>query len=64
MDAASAQTEGGRQYELRFAGLFLTGRGFAFPCDPDGNVDLALLGERARASYLRQRLSNNGAERN
>jgi hypothetical protein len=53
MDAASIQPERGRQYELRFAGMFNMGRGFAFPCDSHGNVELGLLGERARANYLR-----------
>jgi hypothetical protein len=57
MDTTSARQEGERQYELRFAALFHTGRGFAFPCDADGKVDIALLGERARASYLRVRAS-------
>ncbi|HEX2543674.1 MAG TPA: hypothetical protein VHL79_02275 [Ramlibacter sp.] len=45
----------GRQYELRFAGLYNMGRGYAFPCDPQGNVDVAMLSERARANYLRAR---------
>jgi hypothetical protein len=45
--------EGGRQFELRFAGLFNMGRGDAFPCDADCNVDVGLLSERARASSLR-----------
>lgn len=37
-------------YELRFASLFDAGRGYAFPCDADGGVDLGALSERARAS--------------
>lgn len=39
-------------YELRFAALFNPGRGYAFPCDADGNVDLDGLTERARANYF------------
>ena len=40
-------------YELRFASLFDAGRGFAFPCDASGGVDLRTLSDRARAN-LRQ----------
>jgi len=40
------------RYELRFAALFGTGRGYAFPCDADGNVDIDRLTDRARANYF------------
>jgi hypothetical protein len=40
------------KYELRFRSLFDGGRGFAFPCDPEGRVDLDQLSERARIDYL------------
>jgi hypothetical protein len=40
------------QFELRFQSLFDRGRGFAFPCDPTGQVDLDRLSERARNNYL------------
>jgi hypothetical protein len=40
------------KYELRFVSLFDSGRGFAFPCDPEGRVDLDQLSERARTNYL------------
>lgn len=40
------------RYELRFAALFNTGRGYAFPCDANGNVDIDCLTERARANYF------------
>ncbi len=40
------------QFELRFQSLFDHGRGFAFPCDPKGRVDLDQLSERARVNYL------------
>lgn len=39
-------------YELRFASLFQEGRGFSFPCDARGQVDLDALSERARNNYL------------
>jgi len=39
--------------ELRFESLFQRGRGFSFPCDSAGQVDVEALSERARANYLR-----------
>jgi hypothetical protein len=36
--------------ELRFSSLFDAGRGFAFPCDADGDVDAGTLSERGRQS--------------
>jgi hypothetical protein len=40
------------QYELRFQSLFDSGRGYAFPCDPHGEVDIDHLTERARNNYF------------
>jgi len=40
------------QFELRFQSLFDSGRGYAFPCDPQGHVDLDHLSDRARNNYL------------
>jgi hypothetical protein len=40
------------RYELRFAGLHHPGRGYAFPCDAEGHVDIDGLGNRARLNYL------------
>jgi len=40
------------RFELRFQSLFDSGRGYAFPCDPKGQVDLDLLSDRARNNYL------------
>lgn len=40
------------QFELRFQSLFDSGRGYAFPCDPSGQVDLDSLSDRARNNYL------------
>jgi hypothetical protein len=39
-------------YELRFENLFAVGRGYAFPCDARGQVDLNGLSERQRNAYL------------
>ena len=39
------------QFQLHFRSLF-NGRGYAFPCDPHGQVDLDHLNERARNNYL------------
>jgi hypothetical protein len=40
------------QFELRFQSLFDSGRGYSFPCDPQGLVDLDGLTDRARNNYL------------
>ena len=40
------------QYQLRFQSLFDSGRGYAFPCDGTGRVDLDRLSERARNNYF------------
>ena len=42
-------------FVLRFASLFDDGRGFAFPCDAHGEVNLAALSPRARHNYLSAR---------
>lgn len=39
-------------YQLRFRSLFVEGRGYAFPCDPKGQVDLDGLSDSARNNYL------------
>jgi hypothetical protein len=46
IDSSSAQ------FELRFQSLFDSGRGYAFPCDPAGHVDLDGMSDRARNNYL------------
>jgi hypothetical protein len=40
------------QFQLRFQSLFQQGRGFAFPCDARGQVDLDRMSERARNNYF------------
>jgi hypothetical protein len=39
-------------FELRFQSLFNSGRGYSFPCDPKGFVDLDRLSDGARNNYL------------
>ncbi|MBX3605570.1 MAG: hypothetical protein KF788_09865 [Piscinibacter sp.] len=39
-------------YELCFRSLFNDGRGWAFPCDEHGQVDLDALGRQALNNYL------------
>jgi len=39
-------------YELRFDHLLKPGRGYAFPCNADGLVDINALSDRARDNYL------------
>jgi hypothetical protein len=43
---------GSTPFQLRFRSLFDSGRGYAFPCDDSGQVDLDHLSERARNNYL------------
>jgi hypothetical protein len=39
-------------HQLRFQSLFHSGRGYAFPCDARGHVDLDGMSERARNNYF------------
>lgn len=39
-------------FRLCFRSLFTSGRGYAFPCDREGRVDLDCLSEQARTNYL------------
>jgi hypothetical protein len=49
--AARASTSA-NPYRLHFPSLFHEGRGYAFPCDSEGHVDLDALSERARTNYF------------
>jgi len=40
------------QFQLCFRSLFNAGRGFSFPCDREGHVDMDGLSDRARNNYL------------
>jgi hypothetical protein len=48
----NASAENDIAFQLCFRSLFQSGRGFAFPCDRTGLVDLDSLTERARNNYL------------
>jgi hypothetical protein len=43
---------GSSPFRLCFRSLFDRGRGYAFPCDGNGRVDLDELSERARNNYF------------
>jgi hypothetical protein len=40
------------RYELRFTGLYDRGRGFVFPCDSGGRVDIDDLSDCSRNNYF------------
>lgn len=40
------------RFELCYVSLFNSGRGFAFPCDAKGRVDLDSLSDQAKANYF------------
>jgi hypothetical protein len=40
------------QFQLCFRSLIQAGRGFAFPCDPQGRVDMDQMSDRTRNNYL------------
>ena len=40
------------QFELRFQSFVESSRSFAFPCDPNGLVNMDELNDRARNNYL------------
>jgi hypothetical protein len=52
MNATQTTTSERTQYELRFRSLFDEGRGYAFPCDAGGRVDMDALSDRARNNYF------------
>jgi hypothetical protein len=52
MDTRTGLQITAQAYELRFESLFHQGRGFAFPCDVSGHVDLDALSGPARNNYL------------
>jgi hypothetical protein len=45
-------TEHAAGFELHFRSLFHDGRGYAFPCDAAGRVDLDTMSEQLRTNYL------------
>jgi hypothetical protein len=52
MNASSTPVRGNTLYELRFRCLFKPGRGYSFPCDAAGHVDLDALSDGERDSYF------------
>ncbi len=52
MSLSIACAESRTGFLLRFQSLFDGQRGYAFPCDAQGHVDMDALGETARNSYL------------
>jgi hypothetical protein len=45
-----------RHYELRYMGLFNSGRGYAFPCNEAGQVDIDRLSAKGRLNYFYARV--------
>jgi hypothetical protein len=52
MSHAQTQQQPSGRYELRFRSLYRPGRGYTFPCDACGRVDIDALSEGERDSYL------------
>lgn len=52
MDTSATASVDEAGYELRFRSLFNEGRGYAFPCDAKGHVDLDGLSREALNNYL------------
>lgn len=48
----NAESSRSTPFEVRYRSLFDSGRGYAFPCDAAGHVDLDALGERERNFYF------------
>ena len=51
-NAANANRTACAAFELRFESLYAGHRGYAFPCDAEGHVDMDALSERALQNYL------------
>jgi len=51
MNVSPMHTRKRADFELRFRSLFKPGRGYSFPCDAAGHVDIDALGERMRDNY-------------
>ena len=49
---AAAVADRSDHFELRYRPLSDVGRGFAFPCDARGQVNMDELSDRSRANYL------------
>ena len=49
---STSATAGESGYQLRFQPLSGSGRGYCFPCDSSGQVDLDALGHLGRIDYF------------
>jgi len=52
VNTLNTHCQAGADFELRFRSLFDEGRGYSFPCDRRGNVDIDALSDRARNNYF------------
>jgi hypothetical protein len=52
MNTSTTTASSPSAYRLRFRSLFNEGRGYVFPCDAQGHVDLDTLSRQALNSYL------------
>ena len=52
MSTSHATSAAAPRFELRFQSLFDEGRGYAFPCDAGGHVDIDALSHTLRLNYL------------
>lgn len=52
MGMSSIVSAEGTDYQLSFSPLRVNGRGFAFPCDAAGRVNIDALSDVARNNYL------------
>lgn len=52
MFVQSAASQGHGPHQLNFHSLFEARRGYAFPCDEAGQVDMDAMSERQRNNYL------------
>lgn len=56
MNPSSGAAASKAHYELRFLSLFNRGRGYAFPCDAEGRVEIDELSDRGRSNYFYARV--------
>jgi len=56
MNSSQAAPDPSTLYELRFRSLCNEGRGYAFPCDAGGQVNMDILSDKARINYLCARI--------
>ena len=52
MSTADTTTDCVSDFQLCFRSMYLTGRGYAFPCDSSGHVELDGLSDEALNNYL------------